>query len=174
MQQIGLQFTVIPAEVDEIMTEQPPHELAESLAGQKAQWVSALYPRDIVIAADTIVVIDGRVLGKPQDRAEARLMLQLLSGREHQVITGLAVYEGQKKYATTETTSVVFRTLENDDIEAYLNCGEPFDKAGAYGIQGLGALLVERIEGCYFNVVGLPLNRLGQILRKVGVNILGR
>lgn len=176
MQQIGLQFTVIPAEVEEIITGQPPLELAEKLAGKKAEWVSKRYPGAIVVAADTIVVIDNQVLGKPVDRDEARLMLQSLSGREHQVITGLAVYRADMdyRYITAETTQVIFRTLEPEDIEAYLDSGEPFDKAGAYGIQGLGALLVERIEGCYFNVVGLPLNRLGQVLRTVGVKVLGR
>lgn len=177
LRQLGLDFTVIPADVDEKSVQAASfQELAGKLAHQKAELVASLNPQAVVIAADTIVVIDGRVLGKPEDLAAARTMLGQLSGRAHQVITGLSVHcqaQGYKK-TVTEITRVEFRSLNEDEIEAYIESGEPFDKAGGYGIQGLGALLVEKIDGCYFNVVGLPLNRLGLVLREVGVNILGR
>ncbi|MGE5453750.1 MAG: Maf family protein [Methylocystaceae bacterium] len=176
LQQVGLEFMVIPAEIKEDISASSPGKLAEILAAQKAEWVAGQYPQAVVIAADTIVVADERVLGKPADRDDARLMLRLLSGREHQVITGLSVQclEQHFKKTVTEITKVLFRNLTDEEIETYLHSGEPFDKAGAYGIQGLGALFVERIEGCYFNVVGLPLNRLNQVLREAGINLLGR
>lgn len=176
LQQIGLEFKVIPAEVDENITASSPQELVKILASQKAQRVANSNPEALVIAADTIVVIDGEVLGKPKDEIQARLMLHMLSGRQHQVMTGLAVHSVDRDYRKTivETTQVEFRSLTIDEIEAYIRTGEPFDKAGAYGIQERGALLVAGIEGCYFNVVGLPLNQLGLLLRELGVNVLGR
>lgn len=176
LQQIGLDFKVIPADVDENITASSPQELVKFLADQKAQLVANRYPGEIVIAADTIVVIDGEVMGKPAEEMHARLMLHKLSGRRHQVVTGLAVHNIDRDFHKTivETTNVEFRPLSIEEIEAYIRTGEPFDKAGAYGIQERGALLVAGIEGCYFNVVGLPLNRLGQLLGELGVNVLGR
>jgi len=176
LKQLGLEFTVVPADLDEKAIIAPsPRELAAKLANQKAELIASLYPQAVVIAADTMVVIDESVLGKPDDEEAARLMLSQLSGRGHQVITGLSVHCLAQEYKKTvaEITEVVFRSLSPDEIEAYIKSEEPFDKAGGYGIQGLGALLVEKIDGCYFNVVGLPLNRLGLVLREVGVNILG-
>ena len=122
-----------------------------------------------VIAADTIVVIDNVILGKPQDAAAAKAMLQRLSGRTHQVMTGVAVcYKGQKMSEVC-VTDVSFRQLTADEIDAYIATGEPMDKAGAYGIQGRGAVLVEKINGCYNNVVGLPLSLLYLMMQRLGV-----
>ena len=145
-----------------------PESMAMSLALQKALEASSKFQNDIVLAADTIVVVDGRVMGKPKDNDEAYDMLKDLSGRAHEVITGFAIIDNSEntKVVEYEKTLVTFRTLDHERIMAYIDSGEVLDKAGAYGIQGKGALLVEKIEGCYFNVVGLPLSRLEASLNK--------
>lgn len=145
-----------------------PESMAMSLALQKALEASSKFQNDIVLAADTIVVVDGRVMGKPRDNDEAYDMLKDLSGRSHEVITGFAIIDNSEntKVVEYEKTLVTFRTLDHERIMAYIDSGEVLDKAGAYGIQGKGALLVEKIEGCYFNVVGLPLSRLEASLNK--------
>ena len=145
-----------------------PESMAMSLALQKALEASSKFQNDIVLAADTIVVVDGRVMGKPKDNDEAYDMLKDLSGRSHEVITGFAIIDNSEntKVVEYEKTLVTFRTLDHERIMAYIDSGEVLDKAGAYGIQGKGALLVEKIEGCYFNVVGLPLSRLEASLNK--------
>jgi septum formation protein len=152
-----------------------PADYALQLAGAKGREVSETYPGAVVISADTIVVVDKTVLGKPRNNAEAFRMLGLLQGRGHEVITGVCVYRGDPLFCAehSEVTRVFFRTPKKIEIEAYIRTGEPADKAGAYGIQGRGALLVERIEGCYSNVVGLPLSALGLMLRQVGIDMLG-
>ncbi len=129
---------------------------------------------DIVIAADTLVFLDGRPLGKPADGENAKSMLRALSGREHQVITGVAVIAGGTPRVTHVTTRVRFRALSDDEIDWYAATGEPMDKAGAYGIQGLGGMLVEGIEGDYFNVVGLPVAALAGLLREAGYNVFSK
>jgi len=127
-----------------------------------------------VVGADTLVVLPDRVLGKPSSREEARAMLRALAGREHRVVTGVAAVDpaSGKTAEGSEETRVFFRELDEATIEAYLATGEPSDKAGAYAVQGVGSLLVERIEGCYFNVVGLPLGRLAEVLGRLGYNLL--
>jgi len=128
----------------------------------------------IVIAADTIVVLEGQIMGKPLNEDDARHKLSRLSGRRHEVITAVCVKMGEEICEVEdETTRVYFRPLSAQEITAYVASGEPADKAGAYGIQGRGGLLVEKIEGCYFNVVGLPLSRLYLMLKKHGVDLLG-
>ncbi|MBC8016874.1 MAG: septum formation protein Maf, partial [Sporomusaceae bacterium] len=127
---------------------------------------------NVVIGADTIVVLNGQVYGKPIDINDARRILQQLSGKEHQVITGIAVVRSGKIWTDFVVTTVRFAYITADQIEKYLATGEPMDKAGAYAIQGIGALFVEGINGCYTNVVGLPLNKLSDVLRKAGVNLL--
>ena len=150
-----------------------PAQLVEELSRQKARAVAgASDPGDLVIAADTVVAIDGRVLGKPHDREEACAMLSALSGREHTVYTGVTVCRDDRMLTQHEATQVRFRPLSPREIQAYVDSGEPMDKAGAYGVQELGALLVEGIRGDYFNVVGLPLCRLGQMLSQFGVELL--
>jgi len=167
--QIGLTFTIAPADVDErIRSGEAPEDYAERLALEKARTAARQAGEGIIIAADTIVVVGGTILGKPGDAEDARRMLKELSGREHAVVTGLAVMDAatQRSSVRTSITKVWFRDLSEREISAYVATGEPLDKAGAYGIQERGALLVERIEGCYSNVVGLPLSLLGEMLRE--------
>lgn len=148
------------------------HALTSALA--KAQDVGRGFPGRLVVAADTIVVLDGEVLGKPPNPETARSMLSRLAGREHLVITGIAVGRPEVHRWRTghETTRVWMRALDPGDIAAYVRTGEPMDKAGAYAIQGKGSVLIERIEGCYFNVVGLPLARLARMLSEFGIAVL--
>jgi septum formation protein len=171
----GIAFEAISASVDEAhRPSEQPEELVERLAEAKARAAAAgLANRAgpaIVVGADTEVAVDGRVLGKPTSAENARSMLRHLSGRTHSVITGLAVMRLPDGAARTEheTTLVTFAPLTEDEIEDYVASGEPFDKAGAYAIQGRGGRFVTRVEGCYFNVVGLPLARLYRILRELG------
>ena len=165
--QMGLsRFVVRPALGEELADPSlPPAGLVEALSRRKAEEVAARSdPGDLVIAADTVVAIDGQILGKPRDEAHAREMLTLLSGREHVVYTGVTVCREGELLTRHEATRVRFRPLSPGEIDAYTASGEPMDKAGAYGIQGLGALLVEGITGDYFNVVGLPVCLLGRML----------
>lgn len=176
LEQIGLSFTIDPADVDEqILIGETPEDYAVRVARDKARVAAQRSGRGIVIAADTIVVLGREVLGKPSDHKDAARMLTLLSGREHRVITGLIVMDAATGKATARTvvTKVWFRALRTSEIDAYVATGEPMDKAGAYGIQEKGALLVDRIEGCYFNVVGLPLAVLGEILEAFNIRPLG-
>ena len=150
-----------------------PDELVKALAAHKAKEVAAkCAPEDIVIAADTIVWYDHRVYGKPHSEAEAAAMLRALSGNTHEVYTGVAVLRGETMLNEAERSAVHFRPLSDAEIDAYIRTGEPMDKAGAYGAQGKAALFVEGIEGDFFNVMGLPLCRLGRMLSKLGVELL--
>ena len=167
---IGITHEVRPANIDETMRpRETPRRHAERLAREKASAVAERDPDLITIAADTIVVVNRKVLGKPRDADDAARMLALLSGREHVVTTAVAVSRGKKLRSAVEEVRVKFRRLRDDEIEAYIATGEPMDKAGAYGIQGYGATIVERIEGDYFAVMGLPIVRLIGLLRDVGV-----
>jgi septum formation protein len=167
---IGIAHDVHPANIDETMRpRETPRRHAERLAREKASAIAKRDPDLITIAADTIVVVNRKVLGKPRDTADAARMLALLSGREHVVTTAVAVSRGKKLRSAVEEVRVRFRRLRDDEIEAYIATGEPMDKAGAYGIQGYGATIVERIEGDYFAVMGLPIVRLIGLLRDVGV-----
>jgi septum formation protein len=167
---IGIDHEVNPANIDETMRpREAPRRHAERLAREKASIVAVRDPDLITIGADTVVVINRKVLGKPADTNDAARMLGMLSGREHTVITAVAVARGRKLRSAIEEVRVKFRRLREDEIEAYIATGEPMDKAGAYGIQGFGATIVERIEGDYFAVMGLPLVRLVGLMRDVGV-----
>ncbi len=167
LEQIGICFTVQPSDQPEIL----PHPMSPSdgalwLARQKAEAVADEYTDGVVLAADTVVSIDGTTLGKPETTDEARIMLETLSGRTHSVYTGLAaisVADGRCR-GVAESTNVTMQDLDSALIDGYIATGEPMDKAGAYGIQGFGAVLVRRISGCYFNVVGLPISRLREVL----------
>lgn len=175
LKQIGLDFEVIPSSVKEIMNENlSPGELVENLALAKARDVAGTIADGVVIGADTVVILNNQIMGKPVDSAEAALMLTRLSGALHQVMTGVAIVDIKSGLQRVfhETTCVRFRYLTSDIIENYIDSGEPFDKAGAYAIQGLGSILVEGIEGCYFNVVGLPLTRVATELSGFGINLL--
>lgn len=165
---LGLTFDVAPADVDETWRNgEPPEVHAERLAREKARAVRR--PGAATVAADTIVVVDGDILGKPADAAEARAMLARLAGRGHVVHTAIAVAYGERCASAVVSTRVWFRPLAAAAIAAYVATGEPLDKAGAYGIQGYGAVLVDRIEGDYFTVMGLGLARLVDLLGEVGL-----
>jgi len=167
---IGIAHEVRPANIDEtVRPRESPRRYAERLAREKASAIASRDPDLITIGADTVVVIDRKVLGKPADASDAARMLRMLSGREHTVITAVAVSRGRKLRSAIEEVRVKFRRLRDDEIDEYIAMGEPMDKAGAYGIQGYGATIVERIEGDYFAVMGLPLVRLVGLMRDVGV-----
>lgn len=162
-------FEICPAQGEEILPEGVcADRAAELLALNKCSEVAEKYSDDtIVIASDTVVILDGEIMGKPSDAEQARHMLGRLSGKIHSVISGVAFSVGGEKYSFSETTRVSFRELSDEDIADYIATSEPFDKAGAYGIQGYGSLLVSGIEGDYFNVVGLPVSALAQQLEEV-------
>ena len=168
----GLPFVIRAADIDETMDQnKAPFDEVARVSRLKALAV----PReeeDIVIAADTIVVLGGTVLGKPHSREEAIKMLTSLSGRDHQVMTGCTVIRGEKTKTFTEVTDLHFRPLREAEILRYVDSGEPMDKAGAYGIQGGAALFCEKIVGDYYNVMGLPVCRLGQVLRMIAPEIM--
>lgn len=165
-------FTIRVADIDETMDLSIPAQDAVARVSRKKAEAIPRRPEDIVIAADTIVVCAGEILGKPADEADARRMLELLSGRDHQVMTGLTVLRGDNCVVCTQITDVHFRHLSEMEILRYIATKEPMDKAGAYGIQSGGALFVEKIVGDYYNVVGLPVCRLGQILRDMAPEIM--
>lgn len=169
--QMGLSFQVVAADIDEHMDrELSPDRLVEAISAEKAAAVAAgAGANSLVIAADTVVVWNGEVLGKPADQADARRMLGELSGRTHRVYTGYTLRRGERVVTRSEGTDVTFRPLTAEEIAAYVSTGEPMDKAGAYGIQGLGSMLVEGIRGDYFNVMGLPVCALGKALGEFGV-----
>ena len=174
MKLTGLPFTVRVADVDETMDKSlPVQQEVTRVSRLKAQTIAAgAAADDIVIAADTIVVIDGRELGKPRSEQEALDMLRLLSGRTHEVVTVLSVCKGPRIESEAVVTKVTFRTLCDEELRAYIKTGEPMDKAGSYGIQGYGAMFVSHLEGDYFSVMGLPLCPLCRMLRVFGVSIL--
>lgn len=167
--QIGIAHEVRPADVDEsVRPGEAPDVYTERLAREKAAAVAAHEPDAIVVAADTTVVIDGEILGKPRDAADAEAMVRRLSGRAHEVFTGIAVRRGARAISAVERVRVTFRVLTDVEVAGYVATGEPMDKAGAYGIQGYGATLVERIDGDYFAVMGLSLVRTVALLRELG------
>ena len=165
-------FTVRVADIDETMdSSKPAQEEVARVSCLKAHAVSR-GEDDVVIAADTIVVCSGEILGKPADEADAFRMLSLLSGRDHQVMTGMTVLRGERCVVCTEITDIHFRQLSEKEILRYIATKEPMDKAGAYGIQGGAALFAEKMVGDYYNVMGLPVCRLGQILKDIAPEIM--
>ncbi len=164
---------VVAADIDETpLVGESAIELVTRLASSKAATVAAAHPDHTVVAADTVVVIDGDILGKPADRIDAAAMLRRLSGREHQTLTGIAISRRHEVASACETTDVVFRTIDDAEIEWYLSSGEADDKAGSYGIQGRASLFIERIEGSYQNVVGLPLAAVDALMKSMGFALL--
>lgn len=177
LEQAGLRFEVVPSGIDESgFALMSPAALVRRLAAAKADNVAAAHPDAWVIGADTIVLIDGTVLGKPDGRGDARAMLRRLSGRTHQVYTGYSICRRRRKWSFTDAvvTDVTFKTLSDDEIQWYTHTSEPFDKAGAYAIQGLGTFLVRRINGSYTNVVGLPVCEVIEALIEAGAVGLNR
>lgn len=166
-------FSVRVADIDETMDkEASPFSEVARISHKKALAVPR-EPEDVVVAADTIVVCQGKVLGKPRSRQEAVQMLQLLSGTDHQVMTGMTVLKGDCVRVCTEVTDLHFRELSQGEIEAYVATGEPMDKAGAYGIQGGAALFCPKMVGDYYNVMGLPVCRLWEILKELAPELMG-
>lgn len=174
LERMGLAHTVISVDSDEWFPEDlSPSEIVKYISREKAfAAANMVAPEDIVITADTMVFLDDRKLGKPGDEDEAFLMLSALSGRVHTVCTGVTVMQGNRTLTEAEQTRVRFASLDEDTIRAYIRTGEPMDKAGAYGVQSLGALLIEGIEGDFFNVMGLPVRRLSLMLSRFGVQTL--
>lgn len=163
----GIDFVVKVADVDEVIDEMlTPDGVVMSLALQKAGAVAAQNPESVVIGADTVVVLDGKILGKPKSEENAVELLTMLSGKTHTVYTGVALIKGEKVKTFCEATQVEFYDLTKDEIEAYVATKEPMDKAGAYGIQGKGCVLIRKINGDYFNVVGLPVSAVYRNLKE--------
>ena len=165
MKMAGLKFSVVPADIPEIIPEgMAPEKESEYLAGIKAGYILSENEKDLVIGADTTVLCEGRVLGKPKTKEEAKEMLRFLSGKVHEVYTGVAILTKEESDCFTSVTKVEFYELTDEEIDWYVSTGEPMDKAGAYGIQGFGCRLVKRIEGDYFTVMGLPV---AEVARRV-------
>jgi septum formation protein len=166
----GITFSVHPAEIDETpRRDEPAQQFAERMAREKAEAIRQQFPEEkFILGADTVVVVDNLILGKPEDAADAARMLRLLSGREHQVITGVCLMTPDLENVRSEITTVHFCAMTEDDIRSYIASGEPMDKAGAYAIQGGAARWILKVEGDYNNVVGLPLDLVGRMLRDFG------
>ena len=176
LEQIGLEFDIIPSNFDEdIENKKFSKKLIESLAYEKAKEVSERIGNEVlIIAADTVVILGNQILGKPTDEEDARQMLQKLSNKTHKVITAIAIidkYE-DKTLINSKISKVKFKKLTDREINDYIKTGEPLDKAGSYGIQAYGSLFVEKVEGCYNNIVGLPLNLLAEMLKSFGVYLI--
>ncbi len=169
----GFKFAVSPSPYEEeLINDISPDELAQTLSARKARPVALAHPDSVILSADTIVVLDEHIMGKPMDEDEASTMLKRLSGKAHQVITGFTVEcrEELKVISRAISTTVIFKKLTDYEITTYIATGEPMDKAGAYGIQGLGGKLVERVEGSYLNVVGLPLDEVAESLKDFNIH----
>ena len=166
---MGYDYEIIVSDADEHVPPCAPDEFVEKLALRKADAVFASHRDCCVVGADTVVYLDGQIIGKPEDEADAFRILRMLSGRTHTVYTGVAVLTDTQRIVFHDAAEVTFSPLSDEELRAYISTGEPLDKAGAYGIQGPGSLLVERLEGCYFTVIGMPNPKLYRTLRSVGV-----
>lgn len=172
---LRIKFECCPADIDEqFFPGEKPGDAVRRIALSKAEQVRKQVENGIIIAADTVVICNGEMLGKPDHAMDAFIKLSMLKGREHEVITAVCVIDAEngRGEVQVETTKVYFRDITDEEIRAYVLTGEPMDKAGAYAIQGTGAVFVEKIEGCYFNVVGLPLKNLYSMLKRQGVKLL--
>lgn len=166
---LGVPFTVSCADIDETMdAKKPPEAEVERVCRLKAAHIAGKSPDAVVVAADTIVVCGGEILGKPKDAADAKRMLRLLSGRTHEVMTGLCAARGSRLRSTVSISRIAFRELSDAEIDRYIATGEPMDKAGSYGIQGMASLFVSHIDGDYYAVMGLPVCRLYEMLKQEG------
>lgn len=174
MENLGIAFEIVTADTDETSEEKDPHKLVESLSERKGEAVRNLLLRErrdlsntIIISSDTVVCVDGEILGKPRDEADAKRMLRMLSGRRHEVVSGLCLIGNEKRGVAHEVTEVEFDRMDAETIDRYVRLAKPYDKAGAYAIQGLASAYIRGIRGCYFNVVGLPVHRLNTLYREV-------
>ena len=168
-QLIGLEYTCIPSDADENVPFTEPGEFVELLALRKAAAVKKNHPGSCVVGSDTVVWLDNEIIGKPHDREDAYRILRKLSGRTHTVYTGIAVLTDDSTQLCHETTRVTFEDLSDELIWDYIDTGDPMDKAGAYGVQGLGAVLVKKVEGCYFTVIGMSIPKLCEMLKNIGI-----
>jgi septum formation protein len=175
LNQIGLEFTVIPSDVDEDFTlDLPPEAFTEHWAREKAKSVAKIHPDSLIVGADTIVVLDGNILGKPKDKKDSFNMLQSLSGKTHEVITGVSFIslEQELDHTFNERTFVSFNTLSDMDINSYIDIYNPLDKAGSYGIQDWFSVHIHRVEGCYYNVMGLPISSFYSYFKSVSAFLI--
>ena len=175
LNQIGLEFTVIPSDVDEDFTlDLPPEAFTEHWAREKAKSVAKIHPDSLIVGAGTIVVLDGNILGKPKDKKDSFNMLQSLSGKTHEVITGVSFIslEQELDHTFNERTFVSFNTLSDRDIKSYIDIYNPLDKAGSYGIQDWFSVHIHRVEGCYYNVMGLPLSSFYSYFKSVSAFLI--
>ena len=175
LNQIGLEFTVIPSDVDEDFTlDLPPEAFTEHWAREKAKSVAKIHPDSLIVGADTIVVLDGNILGKPKDKKDSFNMLQSLSGKTHEVITGVSFIslEQELDHTFNERTFVSFNTLSDRDINSYIDIYNPLDKAGSYGIQDWFSVHIHRVEGCYYNVMGLPISSFYSYFKSVSAFLI--
>ncbi len=176
LSRLGLSdFLICPPEGGEALTDglEPGQQVMRLSAGKAAEIAPLCSEDDLILAADTLVFVDGHALGKPRDREDAAAMLRALSGRSHEVYTGVTLRRGGRMESAFEKTTVFFRTLSETEIASYISSGEPMDKAGAYGAQEKGALLIERIEGDFYNVMGLPVCLVGRLFSTFGMDLLG-
>lgn len=174
LETVGITAIVVPADIDEEQVASAcsdPSEVARMLAHEKVRAVSAAYPGSLVLGADTLVFIGGKILGKPRDEEEAKQMLKTLSGNTHAVYTGVALYNPRSRTIETDVdcTYVTMKALDDEEIDAYVRTGEPMDKAGSYALQGLGGMFVTRVEGDYTSVIGLPVPKVYGLLKKTGL-----
>ncbi|WAM30662.1 Maf family protein [Caldicellulosiruptor naganoensis] len=179
LKQFGIKFEIIPSNVDEVISHDlTPEENVKNLAKKKGEEVlkrlGETAKDSLIISADTVVFIEGTILGKPSDEKQAFYMLKKISGKRHTVYTGVCVIDASKNHilADFEKSYVYIKQMSDEEILRYIQTGEPFDKAGAYAIQGFGSLIVEKIEGCFYNVVGLPLYKLNTMLQKLGYDLM--
>ncbi len=172
LENLGFKFSVVTKDTDESSTETDPKALTKELAFRKGKAVAeTINERDVlVISSDTVVWCDGKILGKPKNEAEAKEMLKLLSGRRHTVTSGLSLFFNGKIVTDSEDTDVYFADLTDDFIEKYVASGEPMDKAGSYAVQGVASMYIEKLHGCYFNVVGLPVRLLCKLLKELDLD----
>ena len=173
MENLGVPFEIVTAETDETSEEKDPRRLVELLSARKGEAVYEMLLRDgqdlrdtVVISSDTVVAIDGEILGKPRDEEDAKRMLRMLSGRRHEVVSGICLIGNGRRGVAHEVTEVEFDLLDEDTVARYVQKASPYDKAGAYAIQGLASAYIKGIHGCYFNVVGLPIHRLNMLYAK--------
>lgn len=175
LRQIGLEFRVVASDYEEDMNlDMTPEKLARSLSANKASAVAERFPNHIIIGADTFVVFQGKLLGKPVDKKDAKKMLKIIGGKQVSIITGLTVLDAtsKKKVSKVVEAKVYITKMSDAEIDAYIGTGEPLDKAGAFAVQGIGAIFIKRIEGDFSSVVGLPLFELGKILKKFGIKVI--
>ena len=177
LENLGLKFTVITSDADESSSLTDPEELTKELAKRKGQAVAELLSgkldgETVIISADTVVCCDGEILGKPHDKSDAERMIRMLSGKAHTVTSGIALIYNGKTYSSAATTKVFFDELDEDFINEYINSTEPYDKAGSYAIQGKASSVISKIDGCYFNVVGLPVNCLCRLAKENGIPLI--